>query len=53
MHLEAAAVEKGAGAARTLVRPLSSVEAFVKLEVDELCEASRAELALIRPFTRV
>lgn len=53
MHLEAAAVEIGTGAARTLVRPFSSVEAFVELEVDELREASWAELALIRPFTRV
>lgn len=53
MHLKAAAVEKSTGAARTLMRPLSSVEALVELEMDELCEASGAELALIRPLTRV
>ncbi len=51
VHLEAAVVEIGAGAARTPVRSFSGVQAFVEFEVDELCEASRAELALVRPLT--
>lgn len=51
VHLEAAEVEIGAGAARTPVRPFSGVETFVELEVDELGEAGRAELALVRPLT--
>lgn len=51
MHLEAAEVEIGAGAAGTPVRSFSGVEAFVELEVDKLGEAGRAELALVRPLT--
>lgn len=51
MNLEAAVVEIGTGAARTPVRSFSSVEALVEFEVDELCEASWAELALIGPLT--
>lgn len=50
VHLEAAVVEIGAGAAGAPVRSFSAVEAFVELEVDELREAGRAELALIRPL---
>lgn len=51
VHLEAAEVQIGAGAARTPVRSFSGVEAFVEFEVDELGEAGRAELALVRPLT--
>lgn len=50
MHLEAAVVEIGTGAARTPVRSFFRVEAFVELEVDELCKAGWAELALVRPL---
>lgn len=50
VHLEAAVVEICTGAAGTPVRSFSSVEAFVELEVDELREAGRAELALVRPL---
>lgn len=53
VHLEAAVVEIGAGAAGTPVRSLAGVEAFVELEVDELSEAGRAQLALVRPLARV
>jgi len=51
VHLEAAGVEIGTGAARTPVRAFSSVEALVELEVDELSKAGGAELALVRPLT--
>lgn len=51
VHLEATVVEIGTGAARTPVRSFSGVEAFVELEVDKLCKAGRAELALVRPLT--
>lgn len=51
VHLEAAVVEIGTGAARTPVRPFSSVEAFVELEMDELSKAGWAELALVGPLT--
>lgn len=50
VHLEAAVVEIGTGAARTPVRSFFRVEAFVELEVDELCKAGWAELALVRPL---
>lgn len=50
VHLEAAVVEIGTGAAGTPVRSFSSVEAFVELEVDKLSEAGWAELALVRPL---
>lgn len=53
MHLQAAVVEIGTGAVRAAVRSLPTVEAFVELEVDELSKAGRAELALVRPLTRV
>lgn len=51
MHLQAAVVEIGAGAARTAVGSLHAVEAFVELEVDELSKPGWAELALVRPLT--
>ena len=48
MHLEATVVDVGARAVGTLVRSVSRVEAFVKLEMDELREASRTQFALVR-----
>ena len=51
VNLEAAVVEIGTRAARTPVRSFSGVEAFVEFEVDKLCEAGWAELALIGPLT--
>lgn len=53
VHLEAAVVEIGTGAAGTPVRSFSSVKPFVELEVDELSEAGWTELALVRPLARV
>lgn len=53
VHLEAAVVEIGTRAVGTAVRPFPSVEAFVQLEVDKLSKAGWAELALVRPLTRV
>lgn len=46
-------MEIGTGAVRAAVRSLTTVEAFVELEVDELSKAGRAEFALVRPLTRV
>lgn len=51
VHLEAAVVEIGTGAVRTPVRPFSGVEAFVELEVDELCKTGWTQFALVRPLT--
>lgn len=51
VHLEAAVVEIGTGAARTPVRSFSGVEVFVELEVDELCKAGWTQFALVRPLT--
>lgn len=51
VHLEATVVEIGTGAARAPVGSFPSVEAFVELQVDKLCEACRAEFALVRPLT--
>lgn len=53
MHLQTAVVEIGTGAVRAAVWSLPAVEAFVELEVDELSKAGRAELALVRPLTRM
>lgn len=51
MHLEAAVVEIGTGAARTAVWSLPTVEPFVELEVDVLSEPGWAELALVGSLT--
>lgn len=51
VHLEAAVVDVGARALGTPVRSGSRVETFVKLEMDELREASRTQFALVRPLT--
>lgn len=51
VHLEAAVVEIGTGAAGTPVRSLPSVEAFVELQVDKLSKPGRAELTLVRSLT--
>lgn len=51
VHLEAAVMEIGTGAARAPVRSLPGVEAFVELQVDELSKPGWAELALVRPLT--
>lgn len=51
VHLETAVVKVGTGAARAPMRSFSSVEAFVKLEMDELSKAGRTQLALVGPLT--
>jgi len=53
VHLQAAAVEVGPGAAGAAVRPLPRVQPLVELEVDELGEARRARLAQVGPLARV
>lgn len=44
-------MDVGAGAVRAPVRSGSRVQTFVKLEMDELREASRTQFALVRPLT--
>lgn len=51
MHLEATVVDVRARAVGTPVRSVSRVKTFVKLEMDELCEAGRTQFALVRPLT--
>lgn len=53
VHLEAAVVDVRARAVGTAVRPLPGVELVVELEVDELREAGRTQLALVGPLARV
>lgn len=53
VHLEAALVQIGAGAAGTAVRALSRVQSFVEFEVNKLCKAGWTQFALVRPLTRV
>lgn len=50
MHLEAAVVDVGARAVGTPVRSAPGMETFVKLEMDELREAGRAQFALVGPL---
>lgn len=46
-------MEVGTGAAGTVVGSLSGVEAFVELQVDELCKTGRTLLTLVRPLAGV
>lgn len=50
MHLQAAVMEIGTGAAGTAVGALPTMEAFVELKVDELSKSGRALLALVGPL---
>lgn len=53
VHLEAAVVQIGTGAAGAAVRALSRVQSFVELEVNKLCKPGWTQFALVRPLTRV